>query len=152
MAKFSFKIAIAVAFFVSISSAAICTESSASSNHKNSQSFDSFTLLLERRIKWSWFPPKMGNLNKPPTVRFEVNKTGRPTNIVLEKSSGDRSLDSSALQALANCKVPGAIPDEVADKMFEYIFDMDALNQRANGPGGRYYPSRLLVKPNQKTR
>jgi hypothetical protein len=66
----------------------------------------------------------------------------------LLKSSGNKLLDLSAMQAIQNVNMTKQVPTNILQVVFRYTFDDEALTVNALGPGGSFDPSRLTIVKN----
>ena len=134
----------AVIVSMSIHCVSVAADDSALSNSDLKSANDVFAIALEHKIRLSWFPPKM-RLGKPAIVTFKLTQNGQPTNVHLLKSSGNKLLDLSAMQAIQNVNMTKQVPTNILQVVFRYTFDDEALTVSALGPGGSFDPSRLTI-------
>jgi TonB family protein len=92
--------------------------------------FAHYLPTVQRAIKKNWHPPKETASNRV-TVLFDTTRDGQLKTLKIEKSSGDRSVDESALKAVrASVPFPefprGATDESVS---IEFTFDYNVWNK-----------------------
>lgn len=83
---------------------------------------------VRRKVSENWLKyeidPRINAANRV-YIYFEINRSGQPTNVRVEQSSGIPSLDQSAIRALQRIDTFGALPPQYAGNYVavEFWFD-----------------------------
>ncbi len=65
--------------------------------------------VITRKVRQNWYPSQ-APIGTEVSVNFTVNRSGQPSNVRVEKSSGNPSYDSSAVRAVQRVDTFGPLP------------------------------------------
>ena len=89
---------------------------------------------LHRRIKHAWTPPS--GVTRSAEVLFRIKHNGSLVSIKIIQSSGDETIDESALQAISECApfkaLPEAFSPQFLDLQYKFNYTADSLSELNN--------------------
>ena len=93
---------------------------------------------LQRRIKRSWFPPKLPS-SKKTIVIFKIHQNGELSNLRIQRSSGDSSSDQAALKAVEDAAPFKTLPKYSEDTIdVQFTFDYNLYSGGSGGSGVKF--------------
>ena len=98
-------------------------------NNKNNQSFEngiftSYMANVQNKIRSNWTPPE-GDKSRKVVLLFKVGRDGRILNHSVYHSSGDKTMDDAAIEALLKSQPFEPLPDEFSDGSVDVQFTFD---------------------------
>ncbi|MFQ6113680.1 MAG: energy transducer TonB, partial [bacterium] len=90
--------------------------------------FSYYLALLQSRIQNNWEPPRYAartSLSRSTVIYFKIQRSGRITDLMIEKKSGDNLFDQAALRAISLANPLPPLPYDFPERELGVHFEFE---------------------------